>query len=33
MVMIIACLIMTFMVKNKIVNKEDGEKEHHPFVE
>ena len=33
MVMIIACLIMTFMVKNKIVKKEDGKKEHHPFVE
>ena len=30
---IVACLIMTFMVKNKVVRREDDREEHHNFVE
>lgn len=33
MIIIIACLMMTFIVKNKVVKREDDIKEHHPFVE
>lgn len=33
MAIIIICLIMTFMVKNKVVRKRDEQEENHPFVE
>jgi hypothetical protein len=33
MVIIVVCLVMTFMVKNKVVRKEDDREERHNFVE